>query len=341
MPPLAGAGGHRGRLLEPGVSAEPFLAVDRVSKEYPLKGGGTLHAVRGVSFRQRRGETLGVVGESGCGKSTLAKLILHLVPPTSGEVRVDGEALGGLSDRRLRRRRRDMQMIFQDPQASLDPRMRVGALLEEPLVIHGLGTRRERKRKVAELLDLVGLPDDAARRFPHEFSGGQRQRISIARALALEPALIVADEPVSALDVSIQAQILNLLVEVRRRFGLTFVFISHDLAVVRYVADRVAVMYLGEIVELGEADEVLTRPLHPYTRTLISAVLEPDHAGRRDRPVPKGEPPNPELIPPGCPFHPRCPAAMDRCASTAPPEIDAGTPEAPHVVRCWLHAGTQ
>ena len=320
------------------MSAEPFLAVDRVSKEYPLKGGGTLHAVRGVSFRQRRGETLGVVGESGCGKSTLAKLILHLVPPTSGEVRVDGEALGGLSDRRLRRRRRDMQMIFQDPQASLDPRMRVGALLEEPLVIHGLGTRRERKRKVAELLDLVGLPDDAARRFPHEFSGGQRQRISIARALALEPALIVADEPVSALDVSIQAQILNLLVEVRRRFGLTFVFISHDLAVVRYVADRVAVMYLGEIVELGEADEVLTRPLHPYTRTLISAVLEPDHAGRRDRPVPKGEPPNPELIPPGCPFHPRCPAAMDRCASAAPPEIDAGTPEAPHVVRCWLHA---
>ena len=320
------------------MSVEPFLAVDRVSKEYPLKGGGTLRAVRGVSFRQRRGETLGVVGESGCGKSTLAKLILHLVPPTSGEVRVDGEALGDLSDRGLRRRRRDMQMIFQDPQASLDPRMRVGALLEEPLVIHRLGTRRERKRKVAELLDLVGLPDDAARRFPHEFSGGQRQRISIARALALEPALIVADEPVSALDVSIQAQILNLLVEVRRRFGLTFVFISHDLAVVRYVADRVAVMYLGEIVELGQADEVLTRPLHPYTRTLISAVLEPDHAGRRDRPVPKGEPPNPELIPPGCPVHPRCPAAMDRCASTAPPEIDAGPPAAPHLVRCWLQA---
>ena len=253
----------------------------------------------------------------------MAKLILHLVPPTSGEVRVDGEALGGLSDRRLRRRRRDMQMIFQDPQASLDPRMRVGALLEEPLVIHRLGTRRERKRKVAELLDLVGLPDDAARRFPHEFSGGQRQRISIARALALEPALIVADEPVSALDVSIQAQILNLLVEVRRRFGLTFVFISHDLAVIRYVADRVAVMYLGEIVELGQADEVLDAaapPLH------ADADLGRAGAGPRRPPRPPGpegraaEPgadtsrlPLPPALPGGDgPVHERG-AARDRC----------------------------
>ncbi len=256
-----------------------ILRVENVSKHFVLKGGGMLQAVREVSFRQERGETLGVVGESGCGKSTLARLILHLMPPSSGEVFVEGEALGQLSPGTLRRKRRHMQMVFQDPQTSLDPRMRVGRLLEEPLAIHGVGDRAERARRVAELCDLVGLPGDAVLRFPHEFSGGQRQRISIARALALEPALIVADEPVSALDVSIQAQILNLLLDIRRRFSLSYVFISHDLAVVRYVSDRVAVMYLGEIVEMAEADDFFAGPGHPYAQMLLSAVLDPVEGG--------------------------------------------------------------
>jgi len=316
-----------------------FVVVDDVSKAFRLRGGGVLHAVRGVSLRVARGETLGVVGESGCGKSTLARLILHLITPSAGQVVLDGEHLGRLTPAALRRKRRHMQMIFQDPQAALDPRMRVGDLLAEPLLVHRIGTAAERARRVAELCDLVGLPDDAAARWPHEFSGGQRQRISIARALALGPSLVVADEPVSALDVSVQAQILNLLADLRQRFDLTYVFISHDLAVIRHISDRVAVMYLGELVELADVDRFFAGPAHPYARALLSAVLEPGaHADESHRPV-AGDPPSPESPPSGCFFHPRCPAAMERCRGTAPPPRDIGTPGAPHLVRCWLHAG--
>jgi oligopeptide/dipeptide ABC transporter ATP-binding protein len=318
--------------------AADFLIVDHVGKIYPLKGGRSLRAVRDVSFRQRRGETLGIVGESGCGKSTLARLILHLTPASEGQVVVDGDALASLTPGALRRKRRDMQMIFQDPQASLDPRMRVGALIAEPLAIHCIGNRAEQARRVAELCDLVGLPDEALRRYPHEFSGGQRQRIAIARALASGPALVVADEPVSALDVSIQAQILNLLTEIRGRLGLTYVFISHDLAVVRHISDRVAVMYLGEIIELAEADAFFAGPAHPYARMLLASVLEPGVA-RVAGDTARGEPPSPADPPTGCTFHPRCPHAMPRCSQEAPPERNiAATGVAPHLVRCWLHA---
>jgi oligopeptide/dipeptide ABC transporter ATP-binding protein len=230
-----------------------------------------------------------------------------------------------------------MQMIFQDPQASLDPRMRVGDLIAEPLAIHRIGDRAERRRRVAELCEVVGLDAGAARRWPHEFSGGQRQRISIARALATGPALVLADEPVSALDVSIQAQILNLLIDIRERLGLTYVFISHDLAVVRHIADRVAVMYLGEIVELAEAETFFASPSHPYGQMLLASVLEPGEARGADATAVRGEPPSPRSPPSGCSFHPRCPFATDRCAHEAPPAIDIGAAQRPHWVRCWLH----
>jgi oligopeptide/dipeptide ABC transporter ATP-binding protein len=316
---------------------DAFLDVVSVSKSFRLRDGQSLHAVRDVSFRQQRGETLGVVGESGCGKSTLARLILHLIPASAGSVRVGGEALEALPPAALRRKRRDMQMIFQDPQASLDPRMRVGDLIAEPLAIHRIGDRAERRRRVAKLCELVGLDAGAARRWPHEFSGGQRQRISIARALATGPALVVADEPVSALDVSIQAQILNLLIDIRERLGLTFVFISHDLAVVRHIADRVAVMYLGEIVELAEAETFFALPSHPYAQMLLASVLEPGEAQGADAAAVRGEPPSPRSPPSGCSFHPRCPFATDRCAHEAPPAIDIGAAQRRHWVRCWLH----
>jgi oligopeptide/dipeptide ABC transporter ATP-binding protein len=312
---------------------DSFLVVENLNKSFPLAGGRTLHAVRDVSFRQRRGETMGIVGESGCGKSTLARLLLHLVPPSSGTVYIGGDALARLPPAALRRKRRDMQMVFQDPQASLDPRMRVGDLIAEPLVIHRVGTGSERERRVAELCALVGLPGDAVRRYPHEFSGGQRQRISIARALALGPALIVADEPVSALDVSIQAQVLNLLTDIRTRFGLTYVFISHDLAVVRHISDRVAVMYLGEIVELAEADAFFDGPAHPYAQMLLASILEP--GSKPPAETARGEPPRPDSPPPGCAFHPRCRHARDICRAETPPQT-ALSPT--HLVRCWLHA---
>ena len=315
---------------------DEFLVVDRVSKRYKLPGGRDVMAVRDVSFTQAKGETLGIVGESGCGKSTLAQLILNLVPPTSGEVRFRGARLAALKPAALRRMRRDMQMIFQDPRSSLDPRMRVGRLLEEPLVIHRVGTVDERRARVEELLALVGLPAEATRSFPHEFSGGQRQRIAIARAIALSPALIVADEPVSSLDVSIQAQILNLLIELRHRLGLTYVFISHDLAVVRHLADTVAVMYLGEIVEHVAAERLFEAPAHPYTRSLLAAVPEVGgkHASARD--VVESETGSAEARPSGCAFHPRCPVAQPRCRSEPPPLIATGA-EQNHRVRCWLY----
>ncbi len=317
------------------TDGQDFLVVDRVSKRYRLPGGGDVLAVRDVSFSQAKGETLGVVGESGCGKSTLAQLILHLVAPSAGEVRFRGERLAALPPAALRQRRRDMQMVFQDPRSSLDPRMRVGRLLEEPLLIHGIGNREERRARAAQLLDLVGLPAEATRHFPHEFSGGQRQRIAIARAIALSPALIVADEPVSSLDVSIQAQILNLLIELRERMGLTYVFISHDLAVVRHLADRVIVMYLGEIVEQADAERIFEQPAHPYTRSLLAAV--PEVGGRRaERDLVQGDIAAAEARPSGCGFHPRCPVAQARCRSERPPLMSIGG-DGKHQVRCWLY----
>jgi oligopeptide/dipeptide ABC transporter ATP-binding protein len=316
---------------------DDLLTVENLIKHFPIKGGGVIHAVNGVSLRQRRGETVGIVGESGCGKSTLARLCLRLVEPTSGAIRFDGTDLLALPAGALRAKRRDMQIIFQDPYASLDPRMSVGDIIREPLDIHGIGSRAERRREVAALLEKVGLPPDAARRYPHEFSGGQRQRIGIARAIALKPKLVVADEPVSALDLSIQSQVLNLLVALRAELKLSYLFISHDLAVIRYISDRVAVMYLGQIVELADVDQLYAQPAHPYTQALLSAIPQPDPERRRSRAVLAGDLPNPESPPPGCPFHPRCPHAMERCRSEFPAERNIGSPDRPHLVSCHLY----
>ncbi len=314
----------------------PLLEVDSLVKDFPLKGGrGVLHAVNSVSFVQRRGETLGIVGESGCGKSTLGRTIVQLLPPTSGSVRLLGKELTILPSEALRRMRRHMQMIFQDPYASLDPRMTVASLIAEPMVIHDIGTAAERASEVARLLDTVGLPPEAARRYPHEFSGGQRQRICIARALALHPEFIVADEPVSALDVSIQSQILNLLNALKRDRGLTYLFISHNLAVVKYIADTVAVMYLGRIVEMGAAEDLYADPKHPYTRSLIAAIPRMEPGSAADAPLPGGDLPNPESPPSGCAFHPRCAHATEICRTTAPAMTEHGPRK--HVVFCHLH----
>ena len=314
-----------------------LLRVTDLTKHFDARqGNASIRAVDGVSLTLRKGETLGIVGESGCGKSTLGRTILRLIEPTSGEIEFDGEDLLSLGAAALRAKRRDMQMIFQDPFASLDPRLKVGAIVAEPLVIHRVGTRPSQRQATVDLLKTVGLEPDAADLYPHEFSGGQRQRIGIARALALRPRLIIADEPVSALDVSIQSQILNLLVELRREFGLSYLFISHDLAVVEHVSDTVAVMYLGRIVETAATEDLFARPSHPYTEALISAVPQSDPALRGNRIVLKDEMPNPENPPPGCPFHPRCPKAMDICGSTVPNEADIGLEGRPHMVRCHL-----
>jgi len=314
-----------------------LLRVTELKKHFvSRRGKSSIRAVDGVSLALESGETLGVVGESGCGKSTLGRTILRLLEPTSGEIAFDGEDLRALGPAALRAKRRDMQMIFQDPFASLDPRLNIGTIVAEPLVIHRIGDRASRREAVIDLLETVGLEPDAAQLYPHEFSGGQRQRIGIARALALRPRLIIADEPVSALDVSIQSQILNLLVDLRERFGLSYIFISHDLAVVEHVSDTVAVMYLGRIVETAASEELFARPSHPYTEALISAVPQSEPARRGDRIVLKGEMPDPENPPPGCPFHPRCPKAMDLCGSTAPKETDIGSAGQSHLVRCHL-----
>jgi peptide/nickel transport system ATP-binding protein len=301
--------------------------VDHAVKEFALTSGvvvrrkvGTVKAVSDVSLSIRQGETFGLVGESGCGKTTLGRMVVALERPTSGAIEFDGRDIVTLSGRELRHRRRDMQMMFQDPYASLDPRMRVGSILREPLNVQGIGTHDERRARILTMLDEVGLPRRAAELYPHEFSGGQRQRIGLARALALEPKLIVADEPVSALDVSIQAQILNLLKELQERHGLTYLFISHDLAVVKYMADRIGVMYLGKLVEVGPARDIYERAAHPYTKALIDTIpmADPTAGSARDRHI-RGELPSSVDPPSGCRFRTRCPFAQELCAQEEPP----------------------
>lgn len=315
-----------------------LLEVADLAKTFPLKSGGVIHAVDGVSFTLAKGETIGIVGESGCGKSTLGRLILQLIKPTSGDVRFLGKQLTLLPDGELRKMRRHMQMVFQNPFASLDARMQIGAQIEEPLLIHKLGTKTERVKQVAQLLETVGLPANAAQRYPHEFSGGQRQRICIARALILHPELIIADEAVSALDVSIQSQILNLLMDLKRDFGLSYLFISHNLAVVKYMSDTVAVMYLGRIVEIGPAEDVYAQPRHPYTQALIAAIPQPDPSHTREGVVVSGDLPSPESPPSGCRFHPRCQLVMDKCRVETPKPIQLGTKDRSHIVECHLYA---
>jgi peptide/nickel transport system ATP-binding protein/oligopeptide transport system ATP-binding protein len=311
-----------------------LLEVVGLKKHYPLRGGvfhgkiGYVRAVDGVSFSLRPGETLGLVGESGCGKSTLARNLIRLENPTEGKVTFEGKDLAHASGEELMRLRRDVQMIFQDPYSSLNPRMTVGEIVREPLVVHRIGTKEEQLAKVAGLLDVVGLSAEMMDRYPHEFSGGQRQRIGVARALALDPKLVIADEPVSALDVSVQSQVLNLMTRLQRERGLTYLFITHDLSVVEHMSDTIAIMYLGRIVEHGRAEAIFARPAHPYTRALIAAIPEPDPSKRAEAPPVRGETPSPIAPPPGCPFHPRCPYAIPACKEVLPPlePVIASTP---------------
>jgi oligopeptide transport system ATP-binding protein len=318
---------------------EPIVVAKDLRVDFSVGGGFArkrllLSAVDGIDLEIRRGETLGLVGESGSGKTTVGRSLLYLKPPTSGEVRFEGRRLGDLSDVELRRERRRMQMIFQDPFSSLNPRKTVGQTLAEPIAVHGLRQGAAIGERVAELLELVGLSTMMVNRYPHEFSGGQRQRIGIARALAVEPSFIVCDEAVSALDVSVQAQIVNLLKDLQDRLGLTYLFISHGMAVVKHLSDRIAVMYLGKIVETAPAKDLYRRPLHPYTRSLLSAVPIPDpkEDRKREHIVLSGDIPSPLNVPSGCRFHPRCPIAIDKCRVSEPPIMTYG---ADHTAACW------
>ncbi len=321
-----------------------LLSVDNLQMHFPITRGvifqrqvGAIKAVDGISFDLYKGETLGLVGESGCGKSTTGRAILQLHRPTAGKVNFEGKELTNTKGEELRRMRRRMQMIFQDPYASLNPRMTVGSIIGEPLEVHGIGnTKKERQDRVQELLRIVGLNPGFVNRYPHEFSGGQRQRIGIARALAVNPAFIVCDEPISALDVSIQAQIINLLEDLQDELSLTYLFIAHDLSVVRHISDRIAVMYLGKIMELADRDVLYENPMHPYTQALLSAVPIPDPAieGRRQRVILEGDVPSPANPPQGCNFCTRCSKVMDVCRTEEPPFKDYGDG---HYVACWLY----
>ncbi|MFN8547752.1 MAG: dipeptide ABC transporter ATP-binding protein [Candidatus Eisenbacteria bacterium] len=318
----------------------PLLEVRDLYKTYPVRGGvfstkqGEVKAVQGVSLTLKAGETLGLVGESGCGKSTLGRTLLRLEEPNSGHVRFDGSEITGAGKQELFALRRKIAMIFQDPYSSLNPRMTVGAIVREPLDVHAVGNKAERESRVRELFSAVGLKSEMVDRYPHEFSGGQRQRVGIARALALNPSLIVADEPVSALDVSVQAQVLNLMVELQHKLGLTYLFISHDLGVVEYLSDRVAIMYLGRIVEEGDRETLFSAPRHPYTRALMDAMPIPDPARRRTRAPLQGEAPSPLDPPPGCAFHPRCPHAIAQCKLAVPPLEPLKGGPADHRIAC-------
>ncbi|MEK5444167.1 MULTISPECIES: ABC transporter ATP-binding protein [unclassified Fredinandcohnia] len=319
---------------------QPLLQVHNLKKYFPVNGGvfgkkvGDVKAVDGLSFFVNKGETLGIVGESGCGKSTTGRLILRLLDPTEGQVLFNDQDVTNLSLSEMRKLRRDMQIIFQDPYASLNPRHTVEKILEEPLIVHGIGDRTERKRRVQEMLEVVGLSSYHAKRYPHQFSGGQRQRIGIAKALMTNPSLIIADEPVSALDVSIQSQVLNLMEDLQKKYDLTYIFIAHDLGVVRHISDRVGVMYLGRIIELTDSEKLYNKPLHPYTKSLLEAVPIPDPDYKNESVGITGEIPSPSNPPAGCTFHTRCNSCMDICKTTRPEfkEVEEG-----HFVACHLY----
>jgi peptide/nickel transport system ATP-binding protein/oligopeptide transport system ATP-binding protein len=318
---------------------QDLVVVKDLVKYFPIKGGilqrvqAWVRAVDGVSFTIKKGETLGLVGESGCGKTTVGRTLLRLIPATSGQILFEGRDVLALNKRQLKELRRDMQIIFQDPFSSLDPRMPIGESIGEGLLVHRMADRTKRHREVIEALVRVQMRADHARRFPHEFSGGQRQRIGIARALIMNPKFIVCDEPVSALDVSVQSQVLNILMDLQEDLELTYLFIAHNLSVVEHISTRVAVMYVGKMAELCEREEFFRKPLHPYTQALMSAVPVPDPTAKRERIILKGDVPSPLNPPPGCRFHPRCPVAIERCSKEEPPFKDYG---AGHFVACWL-----
>jgi oligopeptide transport system ATP-binding protein len=318
--------------------SELLLEVNGLKKYFPITGGifgskrGEVKAVDDVSFYVKKGETLGIVGESGCGKSTTGRLLMRLIEASDGKIVFEDKEITSMSKSELRRTRRDIQMVFQDPYASLNPRHSVEQILEEPLIVHGIGTKEERRKRVKEMLEVVGLSSYHARRYPHQFSGGQRQRIGIAKALMTKPKLIIADEPVSALDVSIQAQVLNLMKDIQKEFQLTYIFIAHDLGVVRHISDRVGVMYLGRLIELAESEELYENPLHPYTKALLSAVPIPDPDIKRETILIQGELPSPANPPTGCAFHTRCAECMAICKTTRPEERNING----HYVSCHL-----